>query len=152
MESFNPSMLDHRSPSPPPVPIVEERPAIDDATMDEDAQAAADTLAQEDARVQEEQSAADTTAEVTPAPVPDPPSVVLIRAWGELLGELDDLRDSRPDLIPRNLQALEDWLRRWEQYDVSSLFFFSAIDSESFHRLKCARAMRVRRRKSLRSQ
>ncbi|KAG2748103.1 hypothetical protein P692DRAFT_201806113 [Suillus brevipes Sb2] len=123
MESFNPSMLDHHSPSPPPVPNIEERSAIDDATMDEDAQAVADTLAQEDARVQEEQSVADT-----PAPVPDPPSVVLIRAWGELLGELDDLRDSRPDLIPRNLQALEDWLRRWEQYD-------------GFHRLKCARAM-----------
>lgn len=94
--------------------------------MDEDVQAAADTLAQEDAHVQEEQSVADTTAEVMPAPVPDPPSVVLIRAWGELLGELDDLWDSCPDLIPRNLQALEDWLRLWEQYDVSSIFFFLA--------------------------
>ncbi|KAG2748531.1 hypothetical protein P692DRAFT_201805801 [Suillus brevipes Sb2] len=130
MESFNPSMLDHRSPSPPPVPNIEERPAIDDATMDEDAQAAADTLAQEDARVQEEQSAADTTAEVTPAPVPDPPSVVLIRAWGELLGELDDLRDSRPDLIPRNLQALEDWLCRWEQYDVKVRACYASATEE----------------------
>ncbi|KAG2747577.1 hypothetical protein P692DRAFT_201806402 [Suillus brevipes Sb2] len=126
MESFNPSMLDHHSPSPPPVPNIEERSAVEDATMDEDAQAMADTLVQEDARVQEEQSVADTPAEVTPAPVPDPPSNVLMRAWGELLGELDDLRDLRPDLIPRNLQALEDWLRRWEQYDMSLSFFLLA--------------------------
>jgi hypothetical protein len=130
MESFNPSMLGHHSPSPPPVPDIEEHSAIEDATMDEDAQAMADTLTQEDARVQEEESVVDTPAEVTPAPVPDPPSVVLIRAWGELLGELDDLRDSRPDLIPRNLQALEDWLRRWEQYHVSLSFSLSRTDTE----------------------
>jgi hypothetical protein len=87
----NSIMHAHRDASLYTVPSIEERPTL------EDAQGMEETLAQEDARVQEDESVVDTPAEDMPVPVPDPPSVVLLCAWGELLGELDDLRCRDPE-------------------------------------------------------
>jgi hypothetical protein len=115
MESFDISMLDH-SPTCISVANVEEDATLDDAPILDGLEPREDDAVDKDAP-------ADEAAEGTPAPEPEEPSVVILRVWAFVLKSLETLPDLRPELIPRNLAPLKEWLREYGCFEVTSFVF-----------------------------
>jgi hypothetical protein len=118
MESFDITMLD-RSPTHEPVADVKEDAMLDDApTLD-------DSLPCEDDAMREDSPSDEDAAEGTPAPEPEEPSVMILRVWHFVLKSLETLPDSCPELIPRNLALLKEWLCEYNHFEVSLIVSFS---------------------------
>jgi hypothetical protein len=116
MESFDISMLD-RSPARVSAANVEEDATLDDAPVLNGLEPREDDAVDKDAPADEE------AAVGTPEPEPEEPSVVILRAWAFVLKSLETLPGSRPELIPRNLEPLKEWLREYSRFEVSFLTF-----------------------------
>jgi hypothetical protein len=116
MESFNLSMLD-RSPARVSAANVEEDATLDDAPVLNGLEPREEDAADEDAPADEEAVVG------TPEPEPEEPSVVILCAWAFVLKSLETLPDSRPELIPRNLEPLKEWLREYGRFEVSFSYF-----------------------------
>jgi hypothetical protein len=116
MESFDISMLD-RSPARVSAGNVEEDVTLDDAPVLDGLEPCKDDAVDKDAPADEE------AAEGMPEPKPEEPSVVILRAWAFVLKSLETLPQSRPELIPRNLEPLKEWLHKYSRFEVSLYCF-----------------------------
>jgi hypothetical protein len=121
MESFDISMLD-RSPARVSAANIEEDATLDNAPVLNGLDPREEDAVDEDAPADED------AAGGMPEPEPEGPSVVILRAWAFVLKSLETLPGSRPELIPRNLEPLKEWLREYGRFEVSfSYFRFSYV-------------------------